>query len=246
MVFSRVQCSEIEVFEWRNECDFQLNNNLDIWRVYIPDFIEKIEKEGFLLDDFEKDKSNSFLKEEDRNRYILGKISLKKLIAKYLKIDPKDIKFKNLEFNKPVLASHSNLEFNISHSGSFIILGFTKRVSIGVDIEFMDSKVDLYNLIYNTMSSVEVSSILNSGNPREIFYKLWTRKESLLKGIGIGLTDRLKDINCCDGKNLVPSDFSSFASSWDIRNFIMENEYAVSFAYDTAIRVLRFYDFRDN
>ncbi|MEN2284135.1 4'-phosphopantetheinyl transferase superfamily protein [Algoriphagus sp. SE2] len=246
MVFSRLLCSEIKVFEWRSECDFQLNNNFDIWRVYIPDFLNKIIEEDYLLDDFEKDKSNSFLKEEDRNRYVLGKIILKKLASKYLNIAPSDVKFKTLEFNKPVLASHSNLEFNISHSGSFIILGFAKKYSIGVDIEFMDSKVDLYNLIYNTMSSVEVSSILNSGTPRENFYKLWTRKESLLKGIGIGLTDRLKDINCCDGKNLVPADLSSFASSWDIRNFVMENEYSVSLAYDTAIRVLRFFEYRDN
>ncbi|WP_296700649.1 4'-phosphopantetheinyl transferase superfamily protein [Algoriphagus sp.] len=246
MVFSRILCSEIEVFEWRNECDFKLNNNLDIWRVYIPDYIKKINQEDYLLDDFELDKSNSFLREEDRNRYVLSKICLKKLIANYLKINPEDIEFRTLELNKPVLASHSNLEFNISHSGDFIIIGITKRFSLGVDIEFMDAKVDLYNLIYNTMSSLEVSSILNSGSPREMFYKHWTRKEALLKGIGIGLTDRLKDINCCDGKNLVPSDLSSFASSWDIRNFIMNDEYAVSLAYDTAIRVLRFYEFRDN
>lgn len=246
MVYSRILCSQIKVLEWRNECDFQLQNNLDIWRIYIPHHINQMEHEIHLLDERELLKSKSFVQEIDRNRFLIGKIYLRKLIANYLEINPKNIEFKNLEFNKPVLANHSNLEFNISHSGDYVILGFAKRWSLGVDIELMDSKVDLYNLIYNTMSGVEVSLILGSESPREIFYKHWTRKEALLKGIGIGLTDRLKDINCCDGKNLVPSALSSFATSWDIRNFVMNDQYSVSIAYDAAIRVLRFYELSDN
>jgi len=232
--------------EWRKECDFELQNYLDVWRICVSDFVPKIKENMYLLSDVEVVRSDSYVQEADRNRYLIGRIYLRKLIASYLKVHPKEISFGFLEFNKPVLTTYSNLKFNISHSGDYLIIGLANRWSVGVDIELMNTKVDLYNLIYNTMSSVEVRSILNSGLPREIFYKHWTRKEALLKGVGVGLTDRLKDINCCDGLNLVPSDLSSFATSWKIRNFVMDDSYAVSIAHDAAIRVLRFYELSNN
>lgn len=242
MILGRVFCSQIKVMEWRKECDFEIQNYLDVWRVCVSDFVYTIKENMHLLNDTEVVRSESYVQEADRNRYLIGRIYLRKLIASYLKVDPKEVCFSFLEFNKPVLTTYSNFKFNISHSGDYLIIGFANRWSVGVDIELMNTKVDLYNLIYNTMSSVEVRSILNSGFPREIFYKHWTRKEALLKGVGVGLTDRLKDINCCDGLNFVPSDLSSFATSWKVRNFIMDDSYTVSIAHDTAIRVLRFYE----
>jgi 4'-phosphopantetheinyl transferase len=242
MILGKVYCSPINVLEWRDACDFELNYNLDIWRIHIPDFLEKIEENKYLIKPDEQSKSEAFAHEDDRNRFLLGKIYLRKLLAKYLKISSQDIEFDFLEFNKPILSAFPNMNFNISHSGDYIVLGFANRRSVGVDIELIESKLDLYNLIYSTMSSVEVSSILNSESPRAIFYKHWTRKEALLKSVGIGLTDRLKDISVCDGLNFVPSDLSSFASIWNIRNFTMDEGYSVSVACDAAIRVVRFYE----
>jgi len=244
MILGRIYCSEIKVLEWRKECDFNISNNIDVWRIYIPDFLDSIENNIHLLSEEEFERSMSFIQEADKNRFIIGKIFLKKLVANYLNIDPTEIVFNKLEFNKPELESYSDFKFNISHSGDFIIFGFANRWSLGVDIEFMDTKIDLYNLIYNTMSSVEISSILNSGFPREMFFKYWTRKEALLKGIGVGVTDRLKDISACDGRNLIPSDLSSFASSWEIRNFLINDSYSVSIAFDAAIRIMRFFEFQ--
>ncbi|WP_192349521.1 4'-phosphopantetheinyl transferase superfamily protein [Algoriphagus sp. Y33] len=245
MVLGRAYCSQINVLEWRNECDFNLQKNLDIWRIYIPDFIDKIEQNRWLLTAAELSKSEAFLHEEDRNRFLLGKIFLRKIIAKYLKIADQEVGFDYLEFKKPVLPTGYSLNFNISHSGDYIVFGFANRHPVGVDVELMDSKVDLYNLIYTSMSSVEISSILNSEFPRDIFYKHWTRKEALLKGVGIGLTDRLMDINVCDGLNFVPSEISGFTSTWSIRNFIMDDVYSVSLACDSAVRVVRFYELTD-
>tara|TARA_R110002020_G_scaffold235877_6_gene448193 strand:+ start:74 stop:814 length:741 start_codon:yes stop_codon:yes gene_type:complete len=245
MVLGRVFCSEIKVFEWSKECDFDLQGNFHVWRLYIPGFVSSIEENIELLTSEELEKSSSFVHQEDRYRFVLGKIYLRKLIAKYLKIDPKDVRFGMLEYNKPYLLNMPNLNFNISHSGDFLIIGITNRWPLGVDLERMNSNVDLYNLIYSTMSSTEIGSILNSHSPREIFYKHWTRKEAFLKGVGIGLTDRLKDISCNDGLNLVPSGLSSFASSWNIRSFTMDNQYMISIAHDSAIRVVRFYELND-
>lgn len=242
MVLGRVICDKIKVLEWSKVCDFNLLNHFDLWRIHVPDHLENIEKDLDLLPGEERDKSESFVKSEDRNRYILGKIYARKLLANYLKTEPHTLGFRFSDQKKPILENYPMMNFNISHSGDYIIIGFANRWSVGVDIELMNTHVDLYNMIINCMSSTEVSVILNSEMPRQMFYKYWTRKEALLKGIGIGLTDRLKDINCSDGLNLVPIEFSGFASSWKVWSFEMENSYSVSIAHDSAIRVMRFYE----
>ncbi|REG76919.1 4'-phosphopantetheinyl transferase family protein [Algoriphagus antarcticus] len=243
MVFGRIFCSQLNVLEWRKECDFELRNNLDVWRIFIPDFIGRITDEIHLVNDKELSKSDSFIQEEDKIRFLLGKIYLRKILSSYLKIAPEEVVFSFTEFNKPYLDAYPNLNFNLSHSGDYVIIGLSNRWSVGVDIEVMNTKNDLFSMIYNTMSVVEVPSILNSDTPRLMFYKHWTRKEALLKGVGIGLIDDLKGFSVCDGFNFVPSELSNFTSTLNVRNFIMDDEYSVSIAYDTTIRVIRFYEF---
>ena len=242
MVLGRVICDKIKVLEWSKVCDYNLLNHFDLWRVYIPDHLESVTSDYDLLLKEEQEKSQAYAREEDRIRYVLGKIYLKKLLASYLKTDPYNLEFKYSDQQKPILENYPMVNFNISHSGDYIIIGFANKWSVGVDIELMTTHVDLYNMIINCMSSTEVSAILNSEMPRNMFYKYWTRKEALLKGIGIGLTDRLKDVNCSDGLNLVPIEFSGFASSWKVWSFEMEDSYSVSLAHDSAIRVMRFYE----
>lgn len=242
MVFGRVFCSQIRLFEWSKECDYELNGHLHIWRINIVQVLFRIEAYAHLLTPEELVKSEGFVQQDDRNRFIIGRIYLRKLIEKYLKIPAEDVLFGFLEYKKPYLLNVPNFNFNISHSGDFLIIGISQRWALGVDVEVMNTNMDLYNLIYDTMSTAEIGSILNSSAPREVFYKHWTRKEALLKGVGIGLTDRLKEISCNDGLNLVPSELSSFASPWYVRSFSMENQYMVSIAHDAAIRVVRFYD----
>ena len=242
MVLGRVICDKIKVLEWNKVCDFNLSNHFDLWRIYIPNHLGTLETDLDLLQQEERVKSDSFTKDEDRNRYMLGKIYVRKILANYLKTEPQNLGFKYSDRQKPILENHPMTNFNISHSGDYIIIGLANKWSVGVDIELMDPHIDLYNLIIECMSTTEVSVILNSEMPRQTFYKYWTRKEALLKGIGIGSTDRLKDINCSDGLNLVPAEFSGFASSWKIWSFEMEDSYSVSIAHDSAIRVMRFYE----
>lgn len=243
MVFGRNLCSEIKVLEWRNKCDFLLENNLDVWRVFVPDFISKINQEKGVLNSEEMARSETFLSDDDRNRYLIGKIYLRKLLANYLNLKPEELQFSVKKFKKPCLVNNPVLNFNISHSGNYVMFGLSNRWAVGIDIELMNTKDDLYSMLQNTMSSVEAHAILSSDSPRDVFYKHWTRKESLLKCIGVGLIDNIKDFNVCDGPNIIPSDLFSFTSTLNVRDFTMDR-YAVSVAYDSSIRVIRFYEYK--
>jgi 4'-phosphopantetheinyl transferase len=242
MVLGRVICDKIKVLEWSKTCDFNLSNHFDLWRIHIPSHLNSLEEDIDLLMPEERLKSESIIKEEDKNRYILGKVFARKILANYLQTEPHTLGFKYSDRQKPFLESYPMVNFNISHSGDYIIIGFAEKWSVGVDIELMKPHADLYDLIIDCMSTTEVSVILNSEMPRQTFYKYWTRKEALLKGIGVGATDRLKEINCSDGLNLVPIEFSGFASSWKVWSFEMEDSYSVSIAHDSAIRIMRFFE----
>jgi 4'-phosphopantetheinyl transferase len=242
MVLGRVICDKIKVLEWSKTCDFNLSNHFDLWRIHIPSHLNSLEEDIDLLMPEERLKSESIIKEEDKNRYILGKVFARKILANYLQTELHTLGFKYSDRQKPFLESYPMVNFNISHSGDYIIIGFAEKWSVGVDIELMKPHADLYDLIIDCMSTTEVSVILNSEMPRQTFYKYWTRKEALLKGIGVGATDRLKEINCSDGLNLVPIEFSGFASSWKVWSFEMEDSYSVSIAHDSAIRIMRFFE----
>ncbi len=242
MLLGKLYCDNIKVLEWNKECDFKLSKHFDIWRFYIPDHTETIVNEYGLLSDEEKSKSDTYVQKVDRDRYVLARIMLRKLIPKYLNINSEDVYFDFNEFKKPILQNNSGFNFNISHSGDYVIIGFANRWPVGVDIEKMMTTLDLYDLIFRCMSKTEISVILNSEFPRKVFYAFWTRKEALLKGSGVGLVDDLNEITCCNGVNYVPDKFSEFISTWKIRSFTIDDAYAVSIAHDSSVRSIRFYE----
>ncbi len=82
-----------------------------------------------------------------------------------------------------------NCFFNVSHSGSLVIMGVSKLNDIGVDTEVIEKK-DLNDLIDYVCSKEEKDSIKTT----EDFYKVWVSKESLVKCVGLGIKKDMKDV----------------------------------------------------
>ena len=83
-------------------------------------------------------------------------------------------------------------DFNISHSGEYIICGISPHASIGVDIE--EIKPIEINDFTNEFSSTELKLMSASENPFAAFYRLWTQKEAFLKALGKGLFVELNKV----------------------------------------------------
>jgi len=56
-----------------------------------------------ILDDFEKNKADSFKFDKDKNCFIVSHVLLRTLLGKYLSISPKLIKYKYNRYGKPSL-----------------------------------------------------------------------------------------------------------------------------------------------
>lgn len=183
-----------------------LKLNPDQILIYTLD-ISTISEKKIILDGFlsssELDRSEKFKFENDKYRYIISRSILRNIIGKLLPLDPKLIKFLTNEFGKPFLdpAEYSNLKFNLSHSGDLIVYGFCLDTDIGIDIEQIDYSINYNELAKNFFSAHEISFLINSPNEKnsiENFFRIWTRKEALLKSVGTGLLPDLKTMDVLD------------------------------------------------
>lgn len=92
---------------------------------------------------------------------------------------------------KPYLTSHPGIHFNISHCKTAIAVAVS-TAPVGIDIESIRKPTPA--LIERTMNPGESRLILDSADPARQFTRLWTRKESVFKLTGTGITDDIREI----------------------------------------------------
>jgi 4'-phosphopantetheinyl transferase len=93
-------------------------------------------------------------------------------------------------FGRPFL--NHEIDFNISHSGGYVVCALTSEGRLGIDIEEI-KPIDFKNL-KDSMSSVQWEQINESKNMYTSFYDFWTIKESTLKADGRGLSFPLEKV----------------------------------------------------
>lgn len=100
------------------------------------------------------------------------------------------------EFKRPYF--DDLVDFNISHSGEYVVCAISKTNRIGIDIEEIK---DIPLLEFeNQFSKQELEEILQNKNSLHAFYTLWTQKEAFLKAIGTGLYVPLNKISVKENK----------------------------------------------
>jgi 4'-phosphopantetheinyl transferase len=95
-------------------------------------------------------------------------------------------------YKKPCLGgsyTNNDIQFNLSHSQEYALLGFTRQRQIGVDIEFIRPMPNIEQIAANTFSPQENRELENLLPEERLaaFYNYWTRKEAFIKALGKGL-----------------------------------------------------------
>jgi len=77
-----------------------------------------------------------------------------------------------------------------------ILVAVTIGHEIGVDIEFLDSKVQFSEIARTVFSEAEQSwlSQLPDDERQLNYFRCWTRKEAFVKALGEGLSDRIRQV----------------------------------------------------
>src|SRR5260363_377522 len=143
-----------------------------------------------LLDNDEKAKANRFHFNIHRHRFIAARGILRCLAGQLLGQPPNALQFSYTSYGKPILKEYPRLQFNLSHSHDRAIYAFTLDMAIGVDIEYQNSQCDVESIAKRFFTAREFNALQTLPGPEKIatFFKLWVRKEAVLKALGYGLS----------------------------------------------------------
>ena len=101
------------------------------------------------------------------------------LLNKYIS----DKEIKKGEYGKPYVDSGE--QFNLSHSGDYVILAVSDGAEVGCDIEQLKEQ-DYLRMGRVVYTDSELEILCSSKDMRDKFFEFWTKKEALMKWSGEG------------------------------------------------------------
>ena len=140
----------------------------------------------------EMEQATRFFKAEDQRNFIARRSVLNSMLQKFLNTDFTEIYITKNKFGKPSLLN-SNFNFNCSHTSNFFAIAFGPT-ELGIDIEEIRDAKPYLEVAEKYFHPNEKNEILNSNN-QETFFKVWTKKEAIIKSQGNGINEQMINID---------------------------------------------------
>lgn len=142
-----------------------------------------------LLSAAEQARASRFGRPDLRDRYIVGRGTLRVILGTELGVDPATVDIVRGRRGRPELASPaSELDFNVSHTAGFAMfaLGRGPGPRIGIDIERQDREINAAGIARKFLAPAERASMASSDPDavRRRILRLWTCKEAMSKATG--------------------------------------------------------------
>lgn len=121
-----------------------------------------------------------------RDRYIVGRATLRKLLGSRLGCAPAEVEIRHGLRGRPYVADAGNVDFNVSHTNEVALFGLTRDRRIGVDIEHGERQLNVDGIARKFMAPDEQAALarLAPDQRRRALLRLWTCKEALSKATG--------------------------------------------------------------
>jgi len=217
-------------------------DEVHVWAASLDLAREQLERLKLTLAEDERRRAERFYFEKDRRHYIVARARLRAILARYLQSEPGRIRFSYNPYGKPLLAdeppSHG-VRFNASHSHGMALYAITRGREIGIDLEYVQTRIDNDRIAERFFSDREIA-LLHSlpGQARaRAFFNCWTRKEAYIKAKGVGLSIPLKsfDVSLTPGEPaelLRTEDDPQEASRWSLKELTPGPGYVAALAVE--------------
>ena len=163
-----------------------------LWRIRLDHPPAAITRLAECLSPEEHQRAERFVRDEDRQRFIVSHAALRMILGQYLGVPPGQVEMVVAASGKPSLASPNlpPLHFNLSHSEDLALVGVVLDRQIGVDVEHWRPLVDAESIVKRYFAPGERArwQALPDHERLTAFYLGWTRKEAYLKARGVGLS----------------------------------------------------------
>lgn len=139
-----------------------------------------------LLSADERGRADRFVRAVHRDRHIVGRARLRQILGSVTGTDPRDLVFTFNPQGKPALDGGPH--FNLSHTGALAALAVSADGPLGIDIE-RHAEIE-EAVARHSFSPAEYAALsrLAERDWQAGFYRCWTRKEAVIKAVGLGLS----------------------------------------------------------
>lgn len=139
----------------------------------------------------ERARAGRYRAEQHRQRFMARRGMLRWLSARYLGCSPQALRWGVEGVGKPLWQQPTApvLAFSISQTESMALLAFAWDCRVGVDVQQEMADVDIAGVGQAVFSAAEQAALAGArGDAGAEFFRLWSRKEALLKAVGSGLS----------------------------------------------------------
>lgn len=168
-------------------------SDLHIW--LLPPPASPREAPADELDRYERQRAAAYRRQSDRQLYVAAHVGLRRVLSVYTGVAPQRLPIGREwceecgdRHGRPVLVDLPGApEFSLSHSRGLALVAVA-RTRLGVDVQALPSQetVDACLPLLHPAERQEIARI-PADERRTAFARLWSRKESYLKGLGTGL-----------------------------------------------------------
>lgn len=225
-----------------NTPDTLSDTDIHIWYAYTPSSQSIISEYAAYLSPEETNRAQRFRFDRDRCSYQFMHGLLRLLLGKYLETPPSDIILSKNAFGKPQICKSSNdrpIGFTMSRSRDVVVFAFAYSRNIGVDVEYINSALQIDDIVPVLFSSEEAAHYENVNEcEQQLDYvlRLWTLKEAYVKAKGVGMHEPFEHIFFDFDPKGVPllrrSLHDHDISQWSVSSVNIDTDYIISLVYD--------------
>lgn len=207
-----------------------MNYNMNSVKVYVADTKPLENTELFnslysLVSVQRQEKINRIAFDKDKRLSLGAELLLKKALSD---IGVSDYEFSYGENGKPFIKGEENIFFNLSHSGERVLCAVSSK-EVGCDVEKVKS-VDL-KIAKRFFFAEEYEAIKAQKTPEEqkdMFFRLWTLKESFMKATGLGMKLPLDSFSVGFSDNKISVSQSVSKDNYYFKEYFSDADYKYS------------------
>lgn len=171
------------------------DRRITVWQVDLDARCRHVPTHRSVLSFDELERANGFRSNVHRDWFIACRAALRRILGTRLGTPPERIRFRYGASGKPELASGSAaIRFNVTHTRGRALIAVGGPFDIGVDLERDAPVLDWSRPSALIFSEEEKRELAEAPDKSEAFLRGWTRKEAVLKALGVGLSGSPTDL----------------------------------------------------
>jgi 4'-phosphopantetheinyl transferase len=154
--------------------------------------------------------------------FVAGRSLARRLLARFLLVDPRPIRIVDEPDEKPRLDGCSELDFNVAHAGGLVVAAVARGRRVGVDVEPVSPRRPIEAIAEEAFGPEAADELrwLPAYRRADRFTCWWVRAEALCKATGDGLHFPIDD---------------AYPAGFAVRDLVMPAGYRAAVAFDGGV-----------